>query len=133
VAKDWRQAFCTRWRPLATILLVCLSILFTTIVTDFVFTSVDEYSTRRLEKRIGGIQVGMTVAELESILGPPDPKTDKVDGVNLDLCKGGSDKIVEYRYSAWNRLRDARTEDNGIFVEEDTHRIVSIHLSTGWE
>lgn len=131
MVQNWRLAVCTRWRPLATILLVCLSLLCTVIVTDFVFTTVDEYPIRRLEKRIARINVGMTVAELESILGPPDSKNDKVDRKNLDLGEGGSGKIVEYQYSARHRLRDAQTEYKGIFVDEDTSRIVSIHLSWG--
>jgi len=71
----------------------------------------------------------MSVAELEGLLGPPNSKTDKVNKENLDLGERGSDKIVEYRYSAWNRLRDAGTEYKGIFVDEAQNRIVSIHLS----
>jgi hypothetical protein len=132
MAKDWRLAVCTRWRPLATIILVCLSLLSVATFADSVFTKVDEYPIRQLAKRIERIKVGMTIAELESILGPPDSTTDEVDRESLNLGEGGSSKIVEYRYSAWNRLRDARTEYDGVFVDKDTNRIVSIHLSRGW-
>ena len=130
---DWRLAICTRWRPLVTLLLVCLSLLCTGVVVFFVYTTVDEYPTRRLERRIHRVKVGMSVAELESILGPPDSKTDKVDRENLNLGEGGSDKIVEYRYSAVSWLDEAFTQYGGIFVDENAGRVASINLSkNGW-
>jgi hypothetical protein len=129
--KNWRLALCTRWRPLASIIIVCLSLLITGIILFSVIEAVDASPVRRLDRRIDRIKVGMTIAELESILGPPDSTTGKVDRENLDSGKGGSDKIVEYRYSAEYRLSDSRVEYKGIFVDEISGRIVSIQLSWG--
>jgi hypothetical protein len=131
VAKDWRLAVCTRWRPLVSLLLVCLSLLCTGVIIYFVYTAVDEYPTRRLEKRIQRVKVGMSVAELESILGPPDSKPDKVDRESLNLGEGASDRIVEYRYSAVNQSGVYWTEHK-VLVDENKDRIVSIRLSDNW-
>jgi hypothetical protein len=122
MAKDWRLAVCTRWRTLATIILVCLSLLCIATFADSVFTEVDEYPIRQLAKRIERIKVGMTVAELESILGPPDSRTEEVERENLNLVEGGSDKIVEYRYSVRSWLVESLDSFGGIFVDENTAR-----------
>lgn len=133
MAQDWRLAVCTRWRPLATLILVCLSLLFTGIVIFSIYYIVDQYPTRGLERRIHKVKVGMSVAELESILGPPDSRTDKVKKENLDLDEGSSDKIVEYRYSTRSWPDDTFTPTiGGVFVDENTGKVVSIHLSRGW-
>lgn len=129
--KNWRLALCTRWRPLASILIVCFSLLITSILLFLATEAVDVSPVRRLDQHINRIKVGMTIAELERILGPPDSTTGKVDRERLGLGKGSSDKIVEYRYSADHRLREAWVEYKGIFVDEISGRIVSIQLSSG--
>ncbi len=129
MANDWRLAVCTRWRPLIGLLLVCLTVLCTGVVEYFVYTTVDEYPTWRLERRIHTVKVGMSVAELENLLGPPDSKTDKVDAEGPDQGEVSPDMIVEYRYSVENRFGGFRTNYKGIFVDEKTGRVVSIHFS----
>ncbi len=131
MAKNWRLAVCTRWRPLVGSLLVCLSILCTAVIGYFVYTTVDDYPTRRLERRIHTVKVGMSVAELESILGPPDSKTERVNRESPNLGEGGSNKIVEYWYSAESRFGESQTQYKGIFVDENTGKVASIHLSRG--
>lgn len=130
--QDWRLDVCTRWRPLATILLVCLSLVVASIVIFSVYNFVDEYPIRRFERRIHRVKVGMSIAEVENILGPPDSKADKVERENPDLDEGGSDKIVEYRYSARSWLDDSLWPFGSVFVDENTGRIASVHLSMGW-
>jgi len=133
LAKDWRLAICTRWRPLVSLILVCLSLLSTVVASSFVYTTLDEYPMRRLERRIHKVKLGMTVAELESILGLPNSRTDKVDRKNLNLGEGGgTDKIVEYAYSAVSRYGESWTEYKGILVDENMGKVVSIRLSNSW-
>lgn len=132
MAKNWRLAVCTRWRLLASALLVCLSVLCTGIIEYFVYTTVDEYPVRRLERRLLSVKVGMSVAELKSILGPPDSTTNKIERENLILAEGGSDKIVEYRYSVDYGLERSWAYFKGIFVDDNEGRVVSINLSRDW-
>jgi hypothetical protein len=133
MAKNWRLAVCTRWRPLVSLLLACLSLLGTGVVVFFVYTTVDEYPERRTERRIHRVGVGMSVAELESILGPPDSKTDGVNRKSPNFGEGGSNRIVEYGYSAESRFGGSQTQYKGIFVDESTGKVASIHLSRdGW-
>ncbi len=132
MGKDWRLAVCTRWRPLVGAILVCLSLLCTGIVVYFAYTTVDEYPERRLESRIQKIKVGISITELEGILGPPDAKNDNVDRESLSLVEGGSDKIVEYCYSAESRSGEHWVEYKGVFVDENTGRIVALRFSRGW-
>jgi len=131
MAKNWRLAVCKRWF-LSGALLLYLSIVYTGVIEYFVFTRVDEYPARRLEKRISAVKVGMSVAELERILGPPDAKVDKGKGESQNLVKGGSSRIVDYRYSAKSRSRESWTNFKGIFVDENTGKVASIDLSTSW-
>jgi hypothetical protein len=133
MAKNWRLAVCTRWKPLVSLLLVCLGLLGTGVVVFFVGTTVDEYPERRLERRIQRVKVGMSVAELESILGPPDSKTDGVNRKSPNFGEGGSNRIVEYGYSAESRFGESQTQYKGIFVDESTGKVALIHLSRdGW-
>jgi len=71
----------------------------------------------------------MSVAELESTLGPPDSKTDRVERESPDHGEVIPDKIVEYRYSAESRTGEAIIQYKGIFVDENTDKIASIQLS----
>lgn len=129
MSKDWRLAVCTRWRPLVGGLLLCLIVLVTGVIEYTVYTAVDEYPARRLERRIHQVKVGMSVAELESTLGPPDSKADRVERESPDHGKVIPDKIVEYRYSAESRTGEAIIQYKGIFVDENTDKIASIQLS----
>ncbi len=119
MAKNWRLAVCTRWRPLVGSILVSLSVLCTTVIGNLVYTTVDKYPTQRLERRIHKVKVGMSLAELETILGPPDSKTDI----------GGPNRIVEYGYSPANRFVGIHTQYKGILVDEKVGEVVSVALS----
>ena len=74
----------------------------------------------------------MSVAELKSILGPPDSITDKIEWENLILAERGSDRIVEYRYSVEYGLGGSWAYFKGIFVDDNEGRVVSTNLSRDW-
>lgn len=135
LANNWRLAVCTRWRPLVSTLLVCGSVLSTGYIACVVYTKVDEYPAQRLEKDVHRVKVGMSIAELEKILGPPNSRTERVKSGSLDAAAAGPERIYEYGYSADYRFSDIWSEYGGIFVDEDSGRVVSFHLTwntLGW-
>ncbi|HOW84631.1 MAG TPA: outer membrane protein assembly factor BamE [Candidatus Aminicenantes bacterium] len=74
MAKDWRIPFCTRYRPLATLILVFLVWALAIIAFLAIAGAIHHNQTERWKAKLAQVKPGMTRGELIRILGEPQLK-----------------------------------------------------------
>lgn len=129
MTKDWRLAVCTRWRPLATLILI-IGFFFVGIGITFL---VDVISPDIYDKA-KSLAIGMTEQQLIEIMGSP-AHTESVTTLQVVSRLPGfpqdfkdivdaHERVIEYRYDERKFGSTGSLVIGGIYLDEERHTIV---------
>jgi len=129
MTKDWRLAVCTRWRPLATLLLIIgffLVAIGTTFLVDMIRPDIYD--------RANSLAIGMTEQQLIEIMGSP-AHTESVTTLQVVSRLPGfpqdfkdivdaHERVIAYTYDESKFGSTGSLVIGGIYLDEEHHTIV---------